>query len=126
MKHGMCQYPSGCHANIDMTSSHVLQLLLGVARLVPAPAYFPLRLRCSRALNRLGEATGTFIPVAPVLLEMLQWSDLRKVPKPGSGQQPDVLLQLRVTKVNMRSTQYQEEIINQVPPGLCAANAAVR
>ncbi|KAI3438608.1 hypothetical protein D9Q98_001031 [Chlorella vulgaris] len=92
----------------------VTQLLLGVARLVPAPAYFPLRLRCSRALNRLGEATGTFIPVAPVLLEMLQWSDLRKVPKPGSGQQPDVLLQLRVTKVNMRSTQYQEEIINQV------------
>lgn len=34
-----------------------------MARLVPAPAYFPLRLRCVRALNRLGEATGTFIPV---------------------------------------------------------------
>ncbi len=43
-----------------------------MARLVPAPAYFPLRLRCARALNRLGEATRTFIPVAPVLLEVLQ------------------------------------------------------
>lgn len=49
-----------------------VQLLLGVARLVPAPAHFPLRLRCARALNRLGEATRTFIPVAPVLLEVLQ------------------------------------------------------
>jgi len=92
----------------------LLQLLLGVARLVPAPAYFPLRLRCARALNRLGEATGTFIPVAPILLEVLQWSDLRRAPKPGPGQQPDVLLQLRVSKAAMRSSQYQEEIISQV------------
>ena len=85
----------------------VTQLLLGAARLVPAPAYFPLRLRCARALNRLGEATGTFIPVAPILLEVLQWSDLRRSPKPGPGQQPDVLLQLRVTKASMRSAQYR-------------------
>ena len=92
----------------------VTQLLLGAARLVPAPAYFPLRLRCARALNRLGEATGTFIPVAPILLEVLQWSDLRRSPKPGPGQQPDVLLQLRVTKTSMRSAQFQQEVVNQV------------
>ena len=81
---------------------------------MPAPAYFPLRLRCARALNRLGEATGTFIPVAPILLEVRQWSDLRRSPKPGQGQQPDVLLQLRVTKGSMRSAQYQQEVVSQV------------
>ena len=100
-----------------------LQLLLGVARLVPAPAYFPLRLRCARALNRLGEATGTFIPVAPILLEVLQWGDLRKAPKAGTGQHPDVLLQLRVSKANMRSTQYQEEVVNQVGAGVHVAQS---
>jgi nucleolar complex protein 2 len=94
-----------------------MQLLLGAARLVPAPAYFPLRLRCARALNRLGEATGTFIPVAPLLLEVLQWGDLRKAPKPGAPQSPDVLLQLRAGKTILRSAQYQEEIISQVKPG---------
>ena len=50
----------------------VAQLLMGAARLVPTPAYFPLRLRCVRALNRLAGATKTFVPVAPLLLEVLQ------------------------------------------------------
>lgn len=31
------------------------QLLLGAARLVPTPRYFPIRLRLIRALNRLGQ-----------------------------------------------------------------------
>ena len=104
----------------------VTQLLLGAARLVPAPAYFPLRLRCARALNRLGEATGTFIPVAPILLEVLQWSDLRRSPKPGPSQQPDVLLQLRVTKASMRSAQYQQEVVNQVGTAGTAGRWVVR
>lgn len=34
------------------------QLLLGAARLVPTPKYFPVRLRLVRALNRLGQDTG--------------------------------------------------------------------
>jgi nucleolar complex protein 2 len=97
-----------------LTACNVLQLILGVSRLLPAPEYFPLRLRCARALNRLSEATNTFIPVAPVLLEVLQWSALHKAPQPGTGQHCEVLLQLRVSKANMRTTQYQEEIINQV------------
>lgn len=116
LEHG-CTHDEHWHATcVTFTTPTVrlLQLLLGVARLVPAPAYFPLRLRCARALNRLGEATSTFIPVAPVLLEVLQWSDLRKAPKPSTGQHPDVLLQLRVSKANLRSAQYQEEVIGQV------------
>lgn len=52
--------------------------------------------------------------VAPICLEVLQWSDLRRAPKQGGGQQPDVLLTLRVSNAAMRGAQYQEEIINQV------------
>lgn len=44
----------------------------------------------------------------------VQWGDLRRAPKPGPGQQPDVLLTLRASTAAMRSSQYQEEIINQV------------
>ena len=92
----------------------VVQLLLGTARLVPTPSYFPLRLRCARALNRLAECTGVFVPVAPVLLEVLQWGDLAKRPKPAPGDKPvEVLLQLRAAKSVARSAQYQEEIVEQ-------------
>lgn len=48
------------------------QVLLGTVRLVPTPRYFPLRLRCLRALLALGKAVGHFIPLSPLLLEMLQ------------------------------------------------------
>ena len=48
------------------------QVLLGAVRLVPTPRYFPLRLRCLRALLALGKALHRFIPLSPLLLEMLQ------------------------------------------------------
>lgn len=99
----------------------VAQLLLGAARLVPTPAYFPLRLRCVRALNRLAQAAGVFVPVAPLLLEILQWRDLARAPKPAPGDKPpEVLLQLRVGKSAMRSGAYQEEIVEQVMELLAA------
>lgn len=50
------------------------QVLIGAVRLVPTPRYFPLRLRCIRALLSLGRAVGQFIPLSPLLLEMLQVS----------------------------------------------------
>ena len=48
------------------------QVLIGTVRLVPTPRYFPLRLRCIRALLGLGKAVNQFIPLSPLLLEMLQ------------------------------------------------------
>jgi hypothetical protein len=78
---------------------------------VPRP--FSLR-RCARALNRLGQATGLFVPLAPLLVEVLQWGDLSRAPKPAPGQQPDLLLQLRAGKAPLRSAAYQEEVISQV------------
>ena len=91
-----------------------VQLLLGAARLVPTPYYFPLRLRCARALNRLAQATGVFVPVASLMLEILQWGDLSRSPKPAPGDKPvEVLLQLRAGKSVVRSALYQEEIVEQ-------------
>ena len=56
------------------------QVLLGAVRLVPTPRYFPLRLRCIRALLGLGKAMGQFIPLSPLLLEMLQvWDRMQDI-----------------------------------------------
>ena len=93
------------------------QILLGAARLVPTPRYFPLRLRLVRALNRLAQSTGVYIPVAPVLLEMLHWSELKRKPVGGGGTAPDLLLLLRLSKVQLKGAPLQEEVVNQVRGG---------
>ena len=54
------------------------QVLIGTVRLVPTPRYFPLRLRCIRALLGLGKAVSQFIPLSPLLLEMLQVGSILK------------------------------------------------
>lgn len=59
----------------------LVQVLLGAARLVPAPRYFPLRLRIAAALHRLADSAGVLVPLAPLLLEMLTWADLAKPPQ---------------------------------------------
>lgn len=94
----------------------VVQLLLGAARLVPTPRYFPLRLRLMTALNRLAAAAGVFVPVATLLLEMLRWADLAKTPKgnPGGGKPMENTLQLRVSKNTLRTASFQENVVLQV------------
>ena len=93
------------------------QILIGTVRLVPTPRYFPLRLRCIRALLGLQKAAGVYIPIAPLLLEMLQWAELSKTPRAGSEGFPDMQLQLRVSKSTLRLAAFQEEVVNQVRCG---------
>jgi nucleolar complex protein 2 len=91
----------------------VAQLLLGAARLVPSPRWFPLRLRLVRAANALGAATGHFMPTAPVVLEVLTWPELAK-PARGTGACPDLLMLLRLSKTNLKVPAVQQEVITQV------------
>ncbi|KAG2453202.1 hypothetical protein HYH02_002526 [Chlamydomonas schloesseri] len=105
----------------------VVQLLLGAARLVPTPRYFPLRLRLARALNRLAAQSGVFIPVGPLVVEALGWADLRRPPGGGGGKGggkgaaalgadgcPDLSLQLKLGKALLRSSAVQEEVVTQL------------
>ncbi|KAK9822072.1 hypothetical protein WJX74_004970 [Apatococcus lobatus] len=91
----------------------VVQLLLGVAGLVPSPRYFPLRLRCIASLSALSAATGVFIPLAPPLLEVLTWSELRKAPAAQqAGKPPDLMTQLRAGQSQLRTPSFQEAVVN--------------
>ena len=96
----------------------VVQLLSGTVRLVPTQRYFPLRLRCVRALITLSQATGVFIPTSPLLLEMLKWGELSKAPRAAGGEGGSAVglltRQLRVSKNTLRMRGFQEEIVMQV------------
>jgi hypothetical protein len=55
-----------------------------------------------------------YIPVSPLLLEMLHWAELKKRPSGSTGAAPDMLLLLRLSKVQLRSAAVQEEVVQQV------------
>ena len=89
----------------------VAQVALGAARLLPSARYAPLRLRLVRALNALSASTGHFVPVAPLLLELLGFSELNKAPIATKNRPPDFSLVLRVAKQELRSPAVQEVIV---------------
>jgi nucleolar complex protein 2 len=60
------------------------------------------------------QTTGVYIPVSPLLLEMLQWSELKRTPTGGAAAAPDMLLLLRLSKTQLKMASLQEEVVNQV------------
>lgn len=103
------------HPDLRLLAYPVSQLLFGVARLRPSPSYFPLRLRCARALQRLGAAVGAHVPVASLLLEILAWPDLtRRAPRQGGrkgeGDAPDPNRALRASASALTDPAWREEL----------------
>ena len=89
------------------------QLLLGACTLVGSPSFIPLRLKCVRMLNELARARNVYVPVSPVLLEVLQWKDLATKPKPVPANSiPDLNLRLRVGSSILRASSFQEDVVD--------------
>ena len=91
----------------------VVQLLLATARLVASPRWFPIRLRLARILTAVASATRQFVPVVPLLLEVLMWPGFAK-PVSGVGKCPVLSLQLRLSKANLSSPAVQQALVEQV------------
>ena len=92
----------------------VVQITLGAMRLIPTSQYFPLRFHLTRSLLRLSRATGTYIPLAPALLEVLTSAEMKKVPKPSTLKGLDFATSLRAPKTYLRTRIYQDGIGEQV------------
>ncbi|KAI9500255.1 Noc2p family-domain-containing protein [Coemansia spiralis] len=65
------EQPELC-ATLESLVYPLTQIILGVARLVPTAKYFPLRIHCLSQLLRLSSATGVYIPVLPMIIEVLE------------------------------------------------------
>ncbi|GAQ82293.1 hypothetical protein KFL_001060260 [Klebsormidium nitens] len=88
------------------------QIITATARLVPTARYFPLRLQCVRMLNHLANSTGHFIPVAPLLLDVLQMKELRSPPTGGPGAAADFYTILRAPKTAPKTRAFQEDSVS--------------
>ncbi|ORX36257.1 Noc2p family-domain-containing protein [Kockovaella imperatae] len=56
----------------------LVQIALGVVRLLPSSRYFPLRFHILHSLLRLINRTNTYIPLSPFLLEILDSAEFKR------------------------------------------------
>jgi nucleolar complex protein 2 len=92
----------------------LVQICLGAMRMVPTPAYFPLRFQIVRSLIRVARSTDTYIPLAPALLEVLNSPECRKPPKPASLKPVDWDTSIRVSKTYLKTRVWQDGLGEQV------------
>ncbi|CAN1237791.1 Protein REBELOTE [Linum grandiflorum] len=61
----------------------MIQIINGVAVLFPGPRYLPLRVKSVQWLNLLSSSCSTFIPVASLVLDILEYRVDKEHQKPG-------------------------------------------
>ena len=91
-----------------------VQVTLGAMRLIPTATYFPLRFQMMRSLLRLSRATGTYIPLASALLEVLNSNEMKKPPKPTTLKALDFASNYKAPKSYLRTRTYQDGVGEQV------------
>lgn len=91
-----------------------VQITLGAMRLIPTSTYFPLRFHLMRSLLRLSRATGTYIPLVPALLEVLNSAEMKKPPKPSTLKSLDFASNYKAQKSYLRTRVYQDGVGEQV------------
>lgn len=97
----------------------LVQVTLGAMRLIPTAIYFPLRFQLIRSLLRLSRATGTYIPLASALLEVLNSAEMKKPPKATTLKQLDFSVQYKAPKSYLRTRVYQDGVGEQVVELFC-------
>ncbi|CAN3484541.1 nucleolar complex protein 2 [Diutina catenulata] len=59
----------------------LVQVTLGTIRLIPTAQFFPLRFYLIRSLLRVAQGTGVYIPLYPLIGEVLTSTTITKIPK---------------------------------------------
>ncbi|TDZ20591.1 Nucleolar complex protein 2 [Colletotrichum orbiculare MAFF 240422] len=105
---------AGKEGQLKLLIYPLVQVTMGAMRLVPSPTFFPLRFHLVRSLLRLSRATNTYIPLASVLLEVLEASDMKRFPKASSIKALDFNVAYKATKAYNRTRIYQDGVGEQV------------
>jgi len=92
----------------------LVQVTLGALRLIPTSVYFPLRFHLIRSLLRTSRATGTYIPLASPLLEVLNSAEMKKPPKPSTLKAFDFSVAYKAPKSYLRTRVYQDGVGEEV------------
>ncbi|XP_031279802.1 nucleolar complex protein 2 homolog isoform X2 [Pistacia vera] len=87
----------------------IIQIINGVAVLFPGPRYLPLRRKCVEWLNHLSSASGIFIPVTSLVLDLLGYKIGKEGGKPGKDF--NFSSAVKLPKHLLKSRNFQEECV---------------
>lgn len=105
---------NGKESQLRLLIYPTVQVTLGAMRLIPTATYFPLRFQLIRSLLRLSRATGTYIPLASALLEVLNSAEMKKPPKASTLKSLDFASSYKAPKSYLRTRVYQDGVGEQV------------
>lgn len=91
----------------------LVQVTLGTIRLIPTAQFFPLRFYLIRSLIRLSQSTGTFIPIFPLLSEILTSTSINKKPKSSNLPAFDFDHKIKANKSYLGTKTFQDGLIEQ-------------
>lgn len=91
----------------------LVQVTLGTIRLIPSPQFFPLRFYLIRSLIRLSQSSGVYIPLFPLLGELLNSTTLTKKPKAANLAAFDFDHEIRANQAYLDSKVYQDGVCEQ-------------
>ena len=87
----------------------------GFDSLVPTSRFFPLRFHVMHSMLRLIARTGTYIPLSPFLLEILDSAEFKKSnPKAVSLRPLDLEYVIRAPNTYLKSRVYQETLADEL------------
>ncbi|KAH8682231.1 Noc2p family-domain-containing protein [Xylariales sp. PMI_506] len=105
---------AGKESQLKLLVYPLVQVTLGAMRLIPTAIYFPLRFHLVRSLLRISRATGSYIPLAAPLLEVLNSAEMRKSPKATTLKPVDFHVNYKAPKSYLRTRVYQDGVGDQV------------
>lgn len=91
----------------------LVQVTIGTIRLVPSAQFFPLRFYLVRSLIRLSQASGVFIPLFPLISEILTSTVLTKKPKVSTLTPVDFDSCIKVNKSYIGTRVYQSGVCDE-------------
>ncbi|EFW99414.1 ribosome assembly protein [Grosmannia clavigera kw1407] len=109
-------HSGGSGSQLKLLVYPLVQVTLGAMRLIPTAMYFPLRFQLFRSLLRVSRATGTYIPLAPLLLEVLSSAEMKKGGRSAGAdvKELDFAVAYKAPKSYLRTTVYQTAVGEQV------------
>ncbi|WFD18190.1 Nucleolar Complex 2 protein [Malassezia caprae] len=110
-----------CHTDVEQgVPSHMrpliyplVQVALGVVRLVPMSRYFPLRLHVLQAMLRLMQATGVYVPLAPLVLEVWESPEFQRKAKGATLKPLDLDTTFRAPAAYVRTRIYGDQLAEE-------------
>ncbi|KAG5344546.1 NOC2L protein, partial [Acromyrmex charruanus] len=92
----------------------LVQIIVGTIKVISTAQYYPLRFHCIEMLITISKETGTFIPILPFLLEILDSYDFNKRHKAVTMKPIPLICILRMSKSQLVENGFKDSIIETV------------